>query len=550
MTQRSGSDSPRLQRARQLLEQRAWAEAQTAFVELDADEPLGLDDLWSLAMSAMLCGRDQAAFVTLERLYEQGVETAPAKAARAAFWLGFRLLHVGEVSRGNGWLVRAEKALEKLAGPCVEAGYLELPRVRQAFYGGDYAGALAAASRAVEVAERFADVDLQSYAVNLQGRSKIRLGDVEGGLRLLDTAMLAATKGELSANVTGLIYCAAIDSCHSVYDVERMREWTASLRSWCEAQPQLCAFTGECMVHRAEIMELAGDWPQALEEAVRATQRILETYGERATGSSLYRQGEIHRLRGELELAEQRYREASQAGRDPQPGLSLLRLAQGKAEAAAQSLRRALAASSEPLKRATLLGAQVEVALAVQAQAEARAAADELETIAEQVGSRMFVALSLDARGQVALAAGEPQLALGKLQQAFELWQQLGAPYYAARARVQLACACRALEDDDGALLEIQAARVTFERLGALVDIAHIDALMGQGEKPAHTSGLTARELEVLRLVASGKTNKQIASELCLSEKTVDRHVSNILAKLDVPSRAGATAFAYENKLI
>lgn len=550
MTQSSGSVSPRLQRARELFRDRVWAEAHMAFLELDAEAPLELDDLWSMSMSATLCGRDAAGLAALERIHESALERLPAKAARAAFWLGFRLMHMGEVSRANGWLARAEKALEKLGAPCVERGYLELPRVRQLFYSGDYEGALAAASRAVDVAEAFADADLASFALNLKGRSKIRLGEVEAGLLLHDEAMLAATKGELSATVTGLIYCAAIDSCHSVYDIERMREWTSSLKGWCDAQPQLCPFTGECMVHRAEIMELSGEWPQALAEARRATERIRETYGARATGAALFRQGEIHRVRGELEQAEERYREASQVGYDPQPGLSLLRLAQCKAEAAAQGLRRALASVGEPLGRVALLAGQVEVALATKAFDEAQAAAAELEAIAQRFASRMLCAQALDACGRVELARGEAQAALGKLRRAFEIWQQLAAPYHAARTRVQLACACQALGDEDGAFLGIQAARAVFEQLGAALDIAQIDAVLGQADKPAHTSGLTTRELEVLRLVASGKTNKLIATELCLSEKTVDRHVSNILAKLAVPSRAAATAFAYENKLI
>lgn len=539
-----------LKRARQLFESKAWSDAREAFRAVGAAGPLGLEDAWRLFWATSLSGRDAESFVVLERIYEQEHEHQPAKAARAAFWLGFRLLHLGEVSRGNGWIARAEKALERLSGPCVEAGYLQLQRVRELFYAGDYDGAFRAATRAVEVAERFGDADLACFAVNLQGRSKVRAGDVATGLKLHDQAMLAVTQGELSATITGLVYCMAIDSCWAVFDYGRMREWTASLQGWCDAQPQLSPFAGECLVHRAEILQHAGQWAEALAEARLAAEHMLARYGERAAGSARYLQAELHRLRGELDAAEALYRDASQAGYDPQPGLSLLRLLQGKPDVAVQGLRRALLAQSQPFLRIKLLIGQVEVALSSRAVTEAEAAAAELWQRAEQVGTPLLEAYARDARGRVALARGEPQAALRDLRQAFEIWQQLGLPYHAARTRVQLACACRALDDEDGAMLEIAAARTAFERLGATPDVAAIDALLAPARKPSASHGLTARELEVLRLVAAGKTNKLIAAELCLSEKTVDRHVSNIFTKLNVPSRAAATAFAYEKQLI
>ncbi len=552
MTQRPEDLPSQLQRARELCAGRAWLEAYELLSALDAAAPLELEDLWRLAFAASLCARESTGFAALERIYQQEHEQGSLpQAARAAFWLGFRLMHVGEISRANGWLTRAEKTLEKLSAPCVELGYLELPRIRKLYYGGDFAGAIEAATRAIEVAERFSDADLASFALNLQGRSLIRLGELEAGLKRHDEAMLAATGGELSETVTGLIYCSAIDSCQAVYEMGRVREWTASLKDWCDAQPQMSVFTGECQVHRAEVMALGGDWPGALEEARRAVSGIRELYGAQAAGGALYCVGELHRLRGELPAAEQLFREASQAGRDPQPGLALLRLAQGKADVAAQALRRAVGAATEPLTRVRLLPAQVEVALALGSAAldEASAAAADLNDIATRFGSALLRARALDAQGGVEMARGEPQAALGKLQLAFETWQELGVPYHAARTRVQLACAFQALGDEEGALLEITAARAALERLGAALDVAAIDALRSQAEAQ-HQSGLSARELEVLRLVAAGKTNKLIAAELCLSEKTVDRHVSNILGKLNVPSRAAATAFAYENKLV
>ena len=551
MTEQGDNLPSDLARGRELCERRAWLEAHDALSRADHEQALELEDLWRLGWCASLCGRDADGFVVLERIYQRELENgSAAQAARAAFWLGFRMMHTGEVSRANAWLSRAERALEKLAAPCVELGWLELPRVRQLFYAGDYPAALEAATRACEVAERFEDVDLASFARNLQGRTMIRMGEVEAGLKLHDEAMLAATAGELSPSVTGLVYCAAIASCESVYAIDRMREWSLSLRNWCAAQPQLIPFAGDCLVHRAEMLLLTGEWAEALEEARRAQGALEESYGPRATGEALYLQGEIQRLRGALAAADELYREASQVGFDPQPGLSLLRLAQGKGDAALQALRRALTAAVDPLRRARLLPPLVESALVESQVEEAASAARDLAEIAEKYGSDMIRAQACSAQAAVDLAQDRVEAALGGLRRAFEVWQQLGVPYWAARTRLQLARAYQAVGDAEGAALEIDAARSSLERLGATLDPASRELLDAAAGGRLQSGGLSVRELEVLRLVASGKTNKLIAQELGLSEKTIDRHVSNILAKLNVPSRAAATAFAYENKLI
>jgi DNA-binding CsgD family transcriptional regulator len=540
-----------LARAREHYAAKAWREARDALCRVDAEQPLALDDLWRLVWSAGLSGQEPKSFAALERIYQQHAESADARpAARAAFWLGFRLARLGETSRAGGWLARAERALERWGQPCVEHGYLEIPRIRQHFYQGELSEAFAAAARAVELAERFGDSDLHAYALNLQGRIRLRQGELTQGLRLLDEAMLAVTAGELSPIITALAYCAAIDSCQGVYAVERVREWTESLRGWCEAQPQLTSFTGECLVKRAEIMELAGNWQEALREAERAAERYVEWLGPQAAGEALYRQGEVHRLRGDHDLAEGCYRDAGQCGWDPQPGLALLRLAQGRAEPAMQALRRAVLAAHDPITRARLLPALIEASLASSKLEEARAVSRELDAIAAKFGTPVMAALAGRARGAVELAEGDAASASVTLREAFAVFQQLGAPYLAARARALLACAYQALEDEDGARFEIEAARSAFEQLGAKSELAAIDALKARAAAPPGAHGLSPRELEVLRLVAAGKTNKLIAAELCLSEKTVDRHVSNILGKLNVPSRAAATAFAYEHGLI
>jgi DNA-binding CsgD family transcriptional regulator len=310
----------------------------------------------------------------------------------------------------------------------------------------------------------------------------------------------------------------------------------------------MVAFTGVCRVHRAEIMQLQGAWRDAIEEARRARERA-EGVNQQALAAAFYQQAEVHRLRGEFAAAERAYRSASQWGAEPQPGLALLRLGQGRTDAAAAALRRALSATTDRLQRTRLLPAYIEIMLAAGDIQEARGACRELADVSESIDTGVLGAMTAHACGAVDLADGDARAALGSLRRAFEVWQRIEAPYLAARVRVLAGLACRALGDREGASLELDAARAVFEQLGAAPDLARIDSLTRDAAS-GQRHGLTPRELQVLRLVAAGKTNKAIAAELCLSEKTVDRHVSNIFTKLDVPSRAAATAFAYEHKLI
>jgi DNA-binding CsgD family transcriptional regulator len=545
-----------LHRGRTCFEQEQWQDAFEALSLADKLQQLGPEDLHRLAWAAGLSARDEEMLTTQERVYQAWLAAGDdLAAARAAFWLGFRLLARGQTGRSGGWLSRAQQLVDLYGRDCVEQGYLLLPASQRHLNGGEPRAALDCAVRATQIGERFGEADLIAFGRNLQGRALLSDGQIAPGLARMDEAMLAAAAGELSPVVTGIVYCTAIAGCHRVFALDRLREWTTALSRWCDAHPQLGLFTGHCLVHRAEVMELGGSWRESVEEARRAVQRSLRDVEAATAGRAHYQQAEIYRLQGEFALAETAYREASRLGFEPQPGLALLRLAQGDQEAAASASRRVVGATDDPLSRTRYLPAHIEIMLAVGDLDEARTACGELQETASRVGTDVLQAIAKRAAGSVHLAEGNPHAALDPVRCAFATWQQLGAPYLAARQRVLLARACAAAGDIEGALLELACAREVFEHLGAKPDIAVIAALareltVPRSEPPGASHGLSERELQVIRLVASGKTNKAIARELSLSDKTVDRHVSNIFTKIGVSSRAAATAFAYERRLI
>ena len=536
-----------LARGRQAFQQQAWGDAYQQLSAADDEAALQPDDLLQLALASALTGRDGEWLANLVRAHEQFLAGGNvARAAQCAIWLGMSLQYRGERVRGAAWLSRAERLLDESTLDCVERGWLLIPRGRALAEQGDAAGATARFEQAQVIGQRFGDRDLLAMSRLGIGACRVYGGAIQDGLAYLDDVMPAVEASELSPNVAGIVYCAVIDLCQEVFDIRRATEWTSAMTRWCAGQPDLVPYHGVCQVHRAHILQLRGDWPSALAivEDVAVTQ--AERADSQAIGPAYYRLAELHRLRGDYRRAEEAYRQASRFGFAPEPGWIVMRLAQGYAEAAAATISRALDEAHEPTARSRLLPAYVEIMLGVGELDAANEGAAELARLAAHQAVPYLFACAALARGAVLLASGAAHEALAALHEACASWQELEAPYEGARTRELRGLAYRALGDGERASLELDAAAWAYRQLGATPDLARVE----QPATARSSKGLSARELEVLQLLASGRTNRAIATRLVLSEKTVARHVSNIFTKLDVSSRAAATAYAYEHALV
>jgi DNA-binding CsgD family transcriptional regulator len=544
-----------LRQGRASYQREAWRDAHAFWSAADREVPLEPEDLDGLAACAYMLGNESECADLWSRAHHAFLQRGDAdQAARCAFRIGRELLSKGMSAQGSGWLARARRVLDDAGVDSVVRGYLLIPDAIRAARTNDGARAFELFSEALATGKRFDDTDLVAIGRMGQGRSLIKMGRVAEGVALLDEVMVAVTAGELSPLVVGDVYCSVIDACTEIFDLRRAQEWTDALTQWCDRQPDLVPYRGSCLIRRAEILQVHGSWADAMDAAARACERLVTPPPKPSAGTALYQCGELHRLRGELEKAEDGYRQANELGRKPQPGLALLRLAQGDVDAAVASIRRAVDDPTDVALRSRVLVASVEIFLAAHDQASARGAANELRDIAASIGALFLRAAAAHANGALLLAEGDNEGALSALCEARDLWRDLEAPYEDARTGVLVALASRKVGDADTADFELTSARRTFERLGAALDVARVDeltkALAPTRTSPKGTGQLTGRELEVLRLVATGKTNRAIADALCLSEKTVARHVSNIFTKLGLSSRAAATGYAYRNRLL
>jgi DNA-binding NarL/FixJ family response regulator len=516
----------------------------------DRRTPLPAADLERLGVAAYMTGDEAASIDALTRAHNIALANRDIRqAARSAFWVAFALIGARELTRAGGWAARAQRLLEEHQCDSVECGYVRLPHGLQQVAAGDLVGAETTFAGIERIGERFGDTDLVSLARHGRGRALVAMGQIAPGLSLLDEVMVSVTAGEVTPIVSGVIYCSVISACFELLDVRRAQEWTEALNGWCERQAGLVPYRGECLTHRADLLRLRGRWAEALVEAQRAYQ--AQTAHRRGEGGTAYVIAELHRLRGNAADAEAAYRTAAEHGRTPQPGLSLLRLAQGQHDLARASIERAMAEPARGRLRADLLAAAVEILLTSGAVNEARQSGEELKIIAASNPSMWLRAMAAAAEGAVLVSAGQPREALAPLREAVTIWGELDAPYEAARTRMLVGRACQALGDRDGAQMEFDAAARVFRAFGAAPALATLERLETDrtAAGPTNPDGLTARELEVLKLMAQGKTNRAIARQLAISEKTVARHVSNIFTKLNLSSRAAATAYAFTHHL-
>ncbi|MBM6620905.1 DNA-binding response regulator [Micrococcaceae bacterium RIT802] len=544
------SEAAALGLARTACAERSWAEAHRHYCAADLAEGLSSADLESFAQVCALVGNDDGCVSLLDRAYHQRLEHAEREqAAECAFWLGFNLMNQGQMGPAGGWLGRAENLASPESSGSPLRGLLILPAALQALMQGDGATALALFSQAQDVGRSSGQPELLALSGLGIGQSKIAVGECAAGLAKLDEVMVAVAAGEVSPIVSGLVYCAVIIACHDTFDVRRAAEWTGALSRWCDAQPDLVPFRGECLVHRAQILILNGEWHEATKQVDLACHRLATPPGQPGIGMAYYESGELHRLRGEYAAAENSYRRASACGHEIQPGFALLRLAQGRVDAALSGISRALEEPGQEPQRPRALAVFVEIALAAGHVAHARAAADELVGVAAGGDARLLQAMSKQAIGEVLLAEGRPREALDELRRASDIWRGLGAPYQGARVRVLQGGCCRELGDLDAAHMEFDAAAAVFGQLGATPEAKAVQDMV-TSSVVTEPGGLTQREIQVLRAVATGSTNREIAEVLFLSEKTIARHLSNIFSKLDISSRSAATAYAYQQGLM
>ena len=533
-----------LDEARELFDTYQWRRCVDRLAAADAQQPLDGDGLLLLGRAAHLIGADERSVAAYGRAYQLFLANGDLRAAaRTALSVALVLENATDEVRSRAWAARATRLVEDNDLGGGEAAWVLAHRAHQLMVEQRVTEALQVARDGERLGLAVGDTDAVVLARLTVGFTLLVQGQPADAVGVFDEIMLAISSNETSPAVVGTSYCLSVAACFVVRDIVRARSWTATLDRWCAARPDLVAFRGQCLVHRAQMSALAGNWACALGEAATAQQLLRGT----AAGLAVYQLGEVHRLMGSDAEAEDAYHRANALGVQPEPGLSLLRMAQGRPEVAARTLRRLSTEPRPPADRAELLAALVDADLALADVGGARLAADDLRETTADLRSPMLHALADQAEGAVLLAENRPADALDALRRAQQRWSELDLPHAGAQVRVLAGRCLRALGEEDSAALEFEAARECFERLGAAPDLARVPTPGGPASRPG---GLTEREIEVVRLVAAGHTNRAIAGQLCLSEKTVARHLANVYAKLDIPSRAAATAYAYDHGLV
>ena len=535
-----------LLRAREAFDRRDWVAAYEGLSAAGNDALLAAD-FADLATAAFLVGRHNDCIQALQRAYQAHLEAGDQQAAaRAAFWLAMTLMDRGELAVANGWISRADRLLENCDEDTVEHGYLLFFRMLGHILGGDPVTGLDEAVALTSYGRRFGDGDLLAAGLMAHGRCLLYLGRVPEGLRLLDEAMVGVTTGEVSPIFAGHTYCSLIEACQEISDFDRVAQWTTALTTWCAAQVGLVPFTGQCAVHRGQVMRVRGAFDEAIAEFDGAIARYVVAGTPAAAGLACAEKGALLRIRGEYDAAAEAFRQAVGFGHDPQPAQALLSLARGRTDAACAAVRRVLGEPRDPIHRSQLLPGAIDVLLAGHDLTGARPLVAELTAVADAFDSSSLKAMAGYAVGELALAEDRPEEALAALRAALQTCRELGWPYETARTQVLVGRALRGLGDEESAAVELGGAARALAALGARPAAQEVERLLAPGPLPG---GLTAREAEVLRLVASGRSNPEIAATLFLSEKTVARHLSNIFTKLDVPSRTAAAAYAFDHGL-
>lgn len=540
--------SAALERGRAAVADRHWREALERLTEARAERADGLaaPDLELLANAAFLRGQTAVAIEAMTSAHDMFLaQDDTVGAARTAGWLALELLELGDLPLSGTWISRGVRLVGRLDDADSVGGRVALvPAALTGLFVGNFEEAMRKFDEIAAVADRTGDRELAAHAVFGRSKCLTTLGRTAEGLPGLDRAMSAVAEGYVSPNWTCVFFRVVLDVAHEVFDLDRAHRWTAAFDRWCREQPDLIAYSGQSHAYVGQLLLIHGEWAEASAAAHRAEER-LRAGDFTAAYVANHLLAELHRLRGEFRAAELHYRRAAETGWDPQPGLALLRIAQGENSEAQSMIRHAVSGADEGTRR-RLLPALVEVELAAGDVDAARRAADDLGALSRSSPTPMLVALAGAATARVLMAAGEADRGLEAVDAALSAWSALGAPYEVARCRVVRGRIQRELDRADAALADVEAARKVFTELGAGPALAEANGILGIRTN----SALTEREVEVLRLVSTGLTNRGIANRLSLSEKTVARHLSNIFGKLGLSSRAAATAYAYETGLL